>query len=74
MPELRFLMFYLSVPAGLFIHLEDEPDFGGVAEVGDAEEADLGDEGLPGELHLVLPLLQHLLHVQRLQLHDRPYR
>jgi len=70
MPELGLLVLHLGVPGGLLIHLEDEPDLSGVAEVGDAQEAHFGDERLPSELHLVFPLLQEFLHVEGLQLHD----
>ena len=58
MPEFGLLMLQLGIPGGLFIHLEDESDLGGVTEVGDSQETHFRNERLSCQLHLILSLLQ----------------
>ena len=45
-PVFGFSQFLVDVVGGVFFHLEDEADFGGVAEVGDGEGAGFLDEGV----------------------------
>ena len=57
MPELGFFLFLRRVESLVFFHLNYEPDFCRVAEVGDCKAADFLDERLTSELQLILTLL-----------------
>lgn len=70
MPELRLLLLGRRVKRRVLLHLNDEPYFGRVAEVSDSQCAHLLNERLTSQLHLVLSLLNKLLDLIRLQLHD----
>ncbi len=72
-PELRLLLLLNGVPGGVFFHLHDEPDLGGVTEVGDSKETELSNERLSCEFHFILSLFKQFLHSEWLQLHDAPY-
>ena len=57
MPELGFFLLAWRVESLIFLHLNYEPDFCRVAEVGNCEAADFLDERLTSELQLILTLL-----------------
>ena len=69
-PELGLFLLRGCVKRSILLHLDDEANLGAVAEIGDGESADLLDEGLTGELELVLTLLDEVLELVGLQLHD----
>lgn len=70
MPVLAFLLLGWRIEAVVFLHLDDKADLSGVAEVGDSEGAHFVDERLPCQLHLVLSLLDQVLYLVRLELHN----
>ena len=69
-PELGLLLLDGGVERIVFFHLDDEADLGRVAEVGDGQPAHLLDKCLASQLKLVLPLLDQILQLVRLKLHD----
>ena len=69
-PELGLFLLRGCVKRSILLHLDDEANLRAVAEIGDGESADLLDEGLTGELELVLSLLDEVLELVGLQLHD----
>lgn len=70
MPVLGLFLFDCGVVGSVFLHLNDEPDLGRVAEVGDRKETHLTDERVPGHLQFVLALLQQVFESEGLELHD----
>lgn len=71
-PELRLTLLCRRVERLVFLHLDYESNFGRVAEVGDGQAADFLDERFTGEFEFVLPLLDQVFNLVRLQLHDAP--
>jgi hypothetical protein len=69
MPEFTFLLFLVNVPLRVFLHLDNESDLSGVAEVADSQEAEFPYEAISRQLHFIFALLQQVLHRHWLQLH-----
>lgn len=70
MPELGLFLLLARLKSRVLFHLQNEPDLGRVAEVRDGQMADLEDERLSSKLQLVLTLLDQVLELESLQLHD----
>ena len=69
MPKLRLSLFHRCIKCLVFLHLNNETNLSGVAEVGYGETADFVDKRLTGKLEFVLALLDQVLELVRLELH-----
>ena len=70
MPEFRFTLLSRCVECLVLLHLNYKSDLCRVAEVRDGQSTDFLDEGLASQFEFVLPLLDQVLNLVRLQLHD----
>ena len=73
MPEFRFTLLCRRVKRLVFLHLDNEPNFGGVTEVGHCKATDFLDERLTSKFKLILTLLNQVFDLVGLELHDATY-
>jgi len=65
-----FLNFWFVV---LSSRLQQETHFSAHAEIGNCQDGELVEEGVPAQLYFILVLLEELLHRDWLDLHDIAY-
>lgn len=69
-PVLRLLLLVVSLECRVLLHLQNEPDFRRVTEVGDGHVRHLHYERFSCQLKLILTFFNEVFELEGLELHD----